>query len=216
MTAPDAAGATQRTAPRTVPTLPRTCTRCLTAPRFPGRTCWPVTRSAASTSSASPRNFQIRSPPWCYSTPRHPNPVPPEQPIPSPTASSVASPRYYPRPPTSEPSACSPTPTTALEDITFHPQLRILPAQPLQLRRIVAGQTLDTLPVGLVLDHPIAQVPSFTPKSRAIAAIGFPVTRTSLTAPSRNSASNFLRFSGMTLLIVDASTLRGELQADSA
>jgi hypothetical protein len=34
-----------------------------------------------------------------------------------------------------------------------------------------------------------------------------------LTAPSRNSASNFLRFSGMTLLIVDASTLRGELHS---
>ena len=32
------------------------------------------------------------------------------------------------------------------------------------------------------------------------------------TAPSRNSASNFLRFSGMTLLIVDASTVRGEPQ----
>ena len=36
MTAPVAAGATQPTAPRTVPILPRTCTRCLTAPTFPG------------------------------------------------------------------------------------------------------------------------------------------------------------------------------------
>ena len=36
MTAPVGAGATLRTARRTVPTLPRTCTRCLIAPTFPG------------------------------------------------------------------------------------------------------------------------------------------------------------------------------------
>jgi hypothetical protein len=43
-----------------------------------------------------PRNFQIRSPAWCYSPPRHRNPVRPSQPTISPTASSVASPRCCP------------------------------------------------------------------------------------------------------------------------
>src|SRR5215217_4294743 len=58
--------ATQRTARRTVPTLPRTCTRCSNVPTFLGRTCWPVIPSAACTSSASPHNSRIRSPAWCY------------------------------------------------------------------------------------------------------------------------------------------------------
>jgi DNA-binding NarL/FixJ family response regulator len=40
----------------------------------------------------------------------------------------------------------------------------------------------------------------------------FPVSRTIRTAPSRNSGSNFLRFSGMALLIADASSIRGELR----
>ena len=51
MTAPVGGGATPPTARRTVTRLPRTCTRCLIGRTFPGRTCWPVTRSAASTSS---------------------------------------------------------------------------------------------------------------------------------------------------------------------
>ena len=38
-----------------------------------------------------------------------------------------------------------------------------------------------------------------------------PVSWTSLTAPSRNSGSNLRLFSGMTLLIVDASSVRGSL-----
>ena len=103
----------QPTARRTVTTLPRTCTRCFNAPRSPGRTCWPVTRSAACTSKASPRNSPTRSPAWCSSTPPHPNPARPSPPTPIPTTSSVASPPYRPRPLTSEPDACStrsPTP----------------------------------------------------------------------------------------------------------
>jgi hypothetical protein len=83
MTAPVGAGATQRTARRTVPILPRTCTRCLIAPTFRARTCWPVTPSAAYTYSALPHNFRIRSPAWCYWTPLHPNPVRRYQPTPS-------------------------------------------------------------------------------------------------------------------------------------
>src|ERR1700682_2189133 len=42
------------------------------------------------------------------------------------------------------------------------------------------------------------RVPGWTPRSRAIWAIGLPVSRTMRTAPSRNSGSNFLRESGMT------------------
>ena len=63
--------------PRTAPRSPPTCTRCSTAHTFPARTCWPVTPSAASTSSPSPRNSRIRSPAWCCSTPLHPNPARP-------------------------------------------------------------------------------------------------------------------------------------------
>ena len=103
----------QPTARRTVTTLPRTCTRCFNVPRFLGRTCWPVIRSAASTSKASPHNSPTRSPAWCSSTPPHPNPAQPSPPTPIPTTSSVASPPYRPRPLTSEPDACStrsPTP----------------------------------------------------------------------------------------------------------
>src|SRR5271155_748786 len=44
----------------------------------------------------------------------------------------------------------------------------------------------------------LPRVPGCTPRSRAIWAIGLPVSRTMLTAPSRNSGSNFLRESGMT------------------
>src|SRR5215469_5931712 len=52
-------------------------------------------------------------------------------------------------------------------------------------------------------------VPSLMPRSRATCAIGFPVSRTSRTAPSRKSASNFLRVSP----IGDSSPLRGSLHA---
>ena len=41
-------------------------------------------------------------------------------------------------------------------------------------------------------------VPAWMPRSRAIWAIGLPVSRTMRTAPSRNSGSYFLRVSGMT------------------
>ena len=74
-------GATQRTARRTGPTLPRTCTRCSSALRFPGRTCWPVTPPAACTSKASPPTTPTRSPAWCCWTPPPPNrPRPPTTP----------------------------------------------------------------------------------------------------------------------------------------
>src|SRR6266705_3994691 len=48
------------------------------------------------------------------------------------------------------------------------------------------------------LAYQLPSVPSLIPRSRATCAIGFPVSRTIRTAPSRNSRSNFLRFSGMT------------------
>src|SRR5207248_39836 len=41
----------------------------------------------------------------------------------------------------------------------------------------------------------LPRVPSLIPRSRATCAIGLPVSRTSRTAPSRKSASNFLRVS---------------------
>ena len=59
-------------------------------------------------------------------------------------------------------------------------------------------------------------VPSFTPRSRATCAIGFLVSSTIRTAPSRNSRSYFFLISGISILIVDASTVRGEPHLDSA
>lgn len=56
----------------------------------------------------------------------------------------------------------------------------------------------------------LPSVPSFTPRSRATAAIGLPVSSTIRTPPSRNSRSYFFRFSGFAILVVDASTVRGE------
>ena len=51
------------------------------------------------------------------------------------------------------------------------------------------------------------------PAARATCAIGFPVSSTIRTAPSRNSRSYFFRFSGISIAIVDASTVRGEPQS---
>src|SRR5450759_3564847 len=48
------------------------------------------------------------------------------------------------------------------------------------------------------LAYQLPSVPSLIPRSRATRATGFPVSRTIRTAPSRNSWSNFLRFSDMT------------------
>src|SRR5205814_9304848 len=54
-------------------------------------------------------------------------------------------------------------------------------------------------------------VPALIPRSRATSAIGLPVSRTSRTAPSRKSRSNFLRVSAIAVLLQgDVSTLRGE------
>jgi hypothetical protein len=47
----------------------------------------------------------------------------------------------------------------------------------------------------------LPRVPSLTPRSRATCAIGFPVSRTSRTAPSLKSASNFLRVSAIAVLL---------------
>jgi hypothetical protein len=69
MTAPVVAGATQRSARRTAPTSRPISTRCWPAPAFPGRTWWPVTRSAGCTCAASPRNSPMTSPAWCYWSP---------------------------------------------------------------------------------------------------------------------------------------------------
>src|SRR5215471_115416 len=55
----------------------------------------------------------------------------------------------------------------------------------------------------------LPRVPSLMPRSRATRATGFPVSPTSRTAPSRKSASNFLRVSP----IRDSSPLRGSLHA---
>src|SRR6478752_1682952 len=53
----------------------------------------------------------------------------------------------------------------------------------------------------------LPSVPSLTPRSRTTCAIGLPVSRTSRTAPSLKSLSNFLRVSP----IGDSSPLRGSL-----
>src|SRR5690348_8673280 len=45
----------------------------------------------------------------------------------------------------------------------------------------------------------LPRVPSLIPRSRATCAIGLPVSRTSRTAPSRKSLSNFLRVSAIAL-----------------
>ena len=77
-TAPAAAGATQPTARRTVPTLPRTCTPCSNGPTFPGRTCWPVTRSAACTSKLRrpiPRSGRRHGAPRLHRTQTRPSPA---------------------------------------------------------------------------------------------------------------------------------------------
>lgn len=54
----------------------------------------------------------------------------------------------------------------------------------------------------------LPQVPSFAPGSRATCAIGFPVSSTIRTAPSRSSRSHFFRFLGISILVVDAPTVR--------
>ena len=141
-----------RTAPRTVPTLPRTCTRCSNGPKSLGRTCWPVTRSAACTSKASPRNSRIRSPAWCSSTPPRPNPAQPSLPTPIPTTSSVASPPYRPRPLTSEPDGCSTQSPTQLFRHAPGTRPAPTPRPPATLQassRIWSGEHVDAAGVAL-------------------------------------------------------------------
>src|SRR5690242_4711286 len=47
----------------------------------------------------------------------------------------------------------------------------------------------------------LPRVPALIPRSRATSAIGLPVSRTSRTAPSRKSVSNFLRVSAIAVLL---------------
>ena len=84
----------------------------------------------------------------------------------------------------------------ALEDITPHLPLRVLLAQPRQLRALVLARLpVPALPAAPVSIDPVAQGSRVDPRSRATCAIGLPVSRTSRTAPSRKSLSNFLRVS---------------------
>ena len=53
------------TAPRTPRRSQPTCTRCCNAHTFQDPTCWPVTPSAASTSSPTPTATPTTSPAWC-------------------------------------------------------------------------------------------------------------------------------------------------------
>jgi hypothetical protein len=65
----------------------------------------------------------------------------------------------------------------------------------LQLRVI----KVDTSTTAALTQFP--SVPSLMPRSLATCAIGLPVSRTSRTAPSRKSASNFLRVSAIAILL---------------
>jgi hypothetical protein len=113
LVAPGAAGATQPTARRTAPHIAADLHTLLERAHGPGRMCWPVIRSAASTSKASLRNSQMRSPAWCSWTPPHPNWVRPCQRRPSPTTSSIGSPPYCGRWLTLAGDACSTRSSTA-------------------------------------------------------------------------------------------------------
>ena len=68
-------GAILPTGHRTPPKQPPICTHCWIVDTFPGRTCSPVTPSAASTSSPSPPPIPTRLPAWCCWTPPHRYPV---------------------------------------------------------------------------------------------------------------------------------------------
>lgn len=87
----------------------------------------------------------------------------------------------------------------SLEDITLHLQLGAPAPQPDQLLAIISGQALGLValdPVTLT-SCPVAQRPLVDPQLLAISAMGLPVSRTILTAPPRNSGSNFLLVSGI-------------------
>jgi hypothetical protein len=86
----------------------------------------------------------------------------------------------------------------SLEGMTLHAQLRDLLAELAQLGSLVARKPFALTPLDAVLVHQFPSVPSWIPRSRAICAIGLPVSRTIRTAPSRNSGSYFRRVSGIT------------------
>src|SRR5512142_887839 len=96
------------------------------------------------------------------------------------------------------PSRPDPEGHTALEDIALHRQLGVLLPQPDQLRPLVLAQRPIRLPAAAPVSiDPVAQGALVDPRSRATCAIGLPVSRTSRTAPSRKSLSNFLRVSAI-------------------
>ena len=96
----------------------------------------------------------------------------------------------------------------AFEHVAPHSELGVLLTQPGQLGPLILAQR----PVPLTAAAPVSftqfpRVPSLIPRSRATCAIGLPVSRTSRTAPSLKSASNFLR------ALPSPSPLRGCLHA---
>jgi hypothetical protein len=110
------------------------------------------------------------------------------------------------------PSRLSPEGHAAFEDIALHRQLSVLPTQPGQLRPLIGTQRPVTLTTAALIGvHPVPERALVDPASRATWAIGFPVSRTSRTAPSRKSQSDFLRVSPVAVLLSgDGFTLRGE------
>src|SRR4051812_12787671 len=81
----------------------------------------------------------------------------------------------------------------SLEHITLHPQLGVLRPQPLELLDVAGGQALGAVAGLPGPGHPVPEGASLTPRSRATWGIGFPVSSTIRTAPSRNSRSYLLR-----------------------
>ena len=110
------------------------------------------------------------------------------------------------------PSRLSPEGHAAFEGIALHRQLGVLPPQPGQLRPLISSSApLPSRRWRLSAFTQVAQRALVDPTSRATWAIGFPVSQTSRTAPSRKSRSDFLRVSPVAgLLSGDGFTLRGE------
>jgi hypothetical protein len=70
----------------------------------------------------------------------------------------------------------------SFEQITLHPQARIVGLQLAQPGPLVAGQSVLLATVGALLADPVPRVESSMPSSRAISAIGRPEARTRPTA----------------------------------
>jgi hypothetical protein len=76
------------------------------------------------------------------------------------------------------------------EQITLHPQARILALQLPQAGALLVAQPLGLAAVDAVLSDPVTQRRIVDPSSRAIWAMGRPVLRTNSTASRLNSAVN--------------------------